>query len=512
MTDTERRKRLVKWLDRILKTMRSLSVSTYYKAIEALKERIESGEKFVWNDRGVQERKVMSLLKILEGKINILIGSGVSRWYQEGLDNAAEQIEKQLTKSNRQPYGLDKLKKQATRQRRMEAVAGHAQTVSYRDGAMNNLSNRVWDLKREIKKDIEKIVQDTIEKGQGVNEAKNSVKEFLNTDGNGQMKHGGKPGVYKNPIKNCERLLRTEVNAAYRSAEIDSYNAMDVVLGYEIHLSGNHTTTRKNAKGEEKIIELNDICDQCAGKYPKNFVWFGWHPNCRCYITPITMTHDQLAKYWDAQDEGREKEYLDSIMIKDFPDGFKQYFAAHAASIVSAVAKNPKRQLPTWFANNQKILTMFSKTTSKQKYDSYSSDYEKTYFNEKSNGYIVTDKQRIITATQNEEELHKYIKEHNMCVTFANAGHSIEHLSEISGVSSSDVNFDGIPAELKKTKDEKHIINYAIKATTKQGAQIVLFQVDVMNAKVRGKFKYLSKHGIHGYYFITGDENNIIQY
>ncbi|MBQ3690146.1 MAG: hypothetical protein II937_09875 [Bacteroidales bacterium] len=373
MTDTERRKKLVKWLDAMLKKLRTLTVSTFVQAIEELRNYIEAGGDFKWNAHGIHERKVMNLLRILEGKINLLIGSGVSRWYQEGLNNATEQAEQaiaKLTKSNRQPYGLRKLKQQATEARRMEAVAGHAQTVSYRGGAMNNLSNRVWDFKGDSKKIIEQIVHDAIKGGKGVNETKNSVKEFLNTDGNGKMKHGGKPGVYKNPEKNCERLMRTEVNAAYRSAEIDSYNAMDVVLGYEIHLSGNHTTTRRNSKGEEKIIELNDICDQCAGKYPKNFVWFGWHPNCRCYITPITMTPAQFAKYWDAQDEGKGKEYLDSIMIKDFPDGFKQYFAAHFMQF-KAIAANPQKALPQWIKSNPLILTRLTDTTMKERQNEY---------------------------------------------------------------------------------------------------------------------------------------------
>ena len=345
MTDTERRKRLIKWLDDVLKKLRALTVSTFVAAIEELRDYIEAGGDFKWDAHGIHERNVMNLLGILEGKINILIASGVSKWYQEGLDNAAEQAEqaiKKLTKSNRQPYGLRKLKQQATEARRMEAVAGHAETVSYRGGAMNNLSNRVWDLKEDSKKAIEQIVQDAIKDGKGVNETKNSVKEFLNTDGNGKMKHGGEPGVYKNPEKNCERLMRTEVNAAYRSAEIDSYNAMDVVLGYEIHLSGNHTTTQHG-----KVVKISDICDECTGAYPKNFIWYGWHPNCRCYITPITMSPAQFGKYQEAEDEGRAEEYLESITIKTYPAGFINYFRQHGAQF----RKHP----PQWLKDNPAI-------------------------------------------------------------------------------------------------------------------------------------------------------------
>lgn len=58
----------------------------------------------------------------------------------------------------------------------------------------------------------------------------------------------------------------------------------------------------------------------------------------------------------DAEDEGREKEYLESIMIKDFSDGFKKYFGEHAAKIARAAAKSPKRKLPSWIENNKNIL------------------------------------------------------------------------------------------------------------------------------------------------------------
>lgn len=345
-TDKQRREKLIKWLDKLLKQLRALTVSTYYRAIEELRDRIAAREDFVWNENGTEEKRIMNLLKILEGKINFLIASGVSKFYAEGLLNAADQINKALEndKFKYKKTRLNKLRASATESRRQEAVAGHAETVSYRGGAMNNLSNRVWDFKDQSKKQIEAIVQDAISKGQSVNDAKNSVKEFLNTDDKGNMKHGGEPGVYKSPEKNCARLIRTEVNAAYRSAEIDSYQKSDMVLGFKIFLSGNHYTKR----GNKPPKELHDICDELVGEYPKEFYWTGWHPNCRCIIVPITMTPAQFGEYMDAEDEGREKEYLDSIRVKDYPPNFKKYFASHADKL----AKNP----PQWVKNNTSTL------------------------------------------------------------------------------------------------------------------------------------------------------------
>ena len=346
------REKLVKLLSELLKQLKNLTVSTYFQAIEMLREYIEAGGEFVWNPNATAEKKVFDLLKMLEGKINIIIANGVSTFYQEGLNAAEELVQNALKgkgqiKKNRD---IKLLKQHATEEKRKQATAGHAQTVSYRGGAMNNLSNRVWDFKDGAKKQIEEIVQKSIKEGKSVNEAKNSVKEYLNTTSKGTMKHGGQKGVYSDPLKNCERLLRTEVNAAYRSAEIDSYQNDDTILGFRISLSGNHTT--KDHKG--KVKELNDICDILQGDYPKTFYWTGWHPNCRCVLTPIVISPEQFGKYMEAEDEGKEREYFDSIKIKDFPPNFKTYWSEHYSQFQAI--ENGNKQLPPWIENNKNSL------------------------------------------------------------------------------------------------------------------------------------------------------------
>lgn len=344
MTNQEQRKKLVKYLNKILKRLKNLTVSTYYRALEYLRDTIEAGASFNWNENPTAQKKVDKLLDILEGKINVTIANGVSTWYQEGLDEAVNAVTKELRGKgiNARTRDIKNLKAAATTARRTEAMAGHARTVSYRGGAINNLSNRVWSFKDNAKNEIEAIIQKTIQDGKGVHSAKSYVKEFLNTDGKGQMKVRGR-GVYRTVLKNCERLMRTEINAAYRSAEVDSYQAMDVVLGYKINLSGNHTTTTANGA----VVKISDICDECTGDYPKNFIWFGWHPNCRCYITPITMSPSQFGKYQEAEDEGRAAEYLDSIMIKTYPDGFINYFRTHGAQF--------RKKPPQWLKDNPSI-------------------------------------------------------------------------------------------------------------------------------------------------------------
>ena len=83
------------------------------------------------------------------------------------------------------------------------------------------------------------------------------------------------------------RLARTETNIAYRTADYDRQQDLDFVVGIEVHLSGNHTC--KGVKGE-----FHDICDELQGRYPKDFKFTGWHPNCRCYTTTILKTPEEF--------------------------------------------------------------------------------------------------------------------------------------------------------------------------------------------------------------------------
>lgn len=63
------------------------------------------------------------------------------------------------------------------------------------------------------------------------------------------------------------------------------------------------------------------ICDQLKGKYPKTFVWTGWHPNDLCYKIPILKTEEEFWE-WD----GRSEATTESVNeVKDVPEGFKRW-------------------------------------------------------------------------------------------------------------------------------------------------------------------------------------------
>lgn len=154
--------------------------------------------------------------------------------------------------------------------------------------------------------------------------------------------HPGR-GVYRSSYKNAMRLTRTETNMAYRTAEQDRWQRMDFVVGYEIKLSNNHP--------------MPDICNDLKGKYPKDFVFKGWHPQCRCYVVPILASQEEFVKMEKAILDGKEPQSPHGIIRKP-PKGLRDWWRENQERVESATS------IPYWVADNHDyIYTGRSKTT-----------------------------------------------------------------------------------------------------------------------------------------------------
>lgn len=154
--------------------------------------------------------------------------------------------------------------------------------------------------------------------------------------------HPGR-GVYRSSYKNAMRLTRTETNMAYRTAEQDRWQRMDFVVGYEIKLSNNHP--------------MPDICNDLKGKYPKDFVFKGWHPQCRCYVVPILASQEEFVKMEKAILDGKEPPSPHGIIRKP-PKGLRDWWRENQERVESATS------IPYWVADNHDyIYTGRSKTT-----------------------------------------------------------------------------------------------------------------------------------------------------
>ena len=145
------------------------------------------------------------------------------------------------------------------------------------------------------------------------------------------------------------------------------------------------------------------------------------------------------------------------------------------------------------------------------KFNAYSSKWEKSYFDDNTGGYIVTDKYRIAQSYISKNETEKFYKEYGMCMTLAKNGHSVEYL--IDKKSSYDIHLNSIKADLKKTGSHNNIVNYAKEAIREQGAEIVVFEFENNSKEIHTQLLKLSKmYGIHGYFYFSDNKGKIYKF
>ena len=146
---------------------------------------------------------------------------------------------------------------------------------------------------------------------------------------------------------------------------------------------------------------------------------------------------------------------------------------------------------------------------SKKEYNALGKNYSKKYFEKKNGGYLAIDKERITHATASKNETAKLDKETKMSMAYAKAGYKIKLLKEVPGLSSPDAIVDGVFGDLKKTASHNNILKYAKKATTEQGAEMILFEFEKETKEVYKELEVLKNKKIKAMYFFSGKESKI---
>lgn len=225
-----------------------------------------------------------------------------------------------------------------------------------------NLSDRVWKLTSSIKGDLELALDIGLGEGMSADRLSREVRMYLREpnrlyrrvrDEKGVLRlsksaanyHPGR-GVYRSSYKNARRLTATETNMAYRSADFSRYQELDFVLGIQIHLSNNHTCLGPDGKPHPFV----DICDDLAGRYPAEFKFTGWHPLCRCYVTTILPSQDEMIAYLASMDENGHSDYQFSGRVEDVPPQFKEWVAGNGDRIARAEERGT---LPYFLRDNE---------------------------------------------------------------------------------------------------------------------------------------------------------------
>lgn len=191
-----------------------------------------------------------------------------------------------------------------------------------------DLSGRIWNYTQQFKGELEMALDVGLTDGRSASQLSQDVRGYLNDpdklfrrvrDKRGvlQLSTAAKnynpgQGVYRSSYKNAMRLTRTEINMAYREADHTRFQDLDFVVGFQVHRSNNPYAC--------------DVCESLKGKYPKTFKFVGWHPQCRCYVTSILATREEMDQLTDMILNGEDTAGFKSVnQVEYMPGGYEKW-------------------------------------------------------------------------------------------------------------------------------------------------------------------------------------------
>lgn len=225
-----------------------------------------------------------------------------------------------------------------------------------KDNGMN-ISQKLWNQSKNYKEELEYAISSAIQKGTSAVTLSKRLSKYLQDFDSLKNDYKEKYGKAVT-CKDCEyrsiRLARSEINMAYRTAEQKRWEQMDFIVGYEIKLSHSHHSKMPHG----------DICDELAGKYPKNFKWTGWHPNDMCYVVPILKTEEEFLS------DGENKSINE---IDDIPMQLKNWISENKDRIKKSKLK---KTLPYFLKEN---ISYIENKDVKKQVAYFLSDQDKEY-------------------------------------------------------------------------------------------------------------------------------------
>lgn len=282
----------------------------------------DADKPFSFDDYPATLSKVKSLEAKMAKELQVSVEDGVAdSWAMSNRKNDA------LVKSSLSAMALEGMGADMVR-RYFNENRGALDAFKQRVVNGMNLSQRVWKITEQNMQDMEVAIDIALRDGTSAAQLSRKVRGLLNEPDklfrrvrdehgvlhlskNAKAYHPGQ-GVYRSSYKNAIRLAGTEINMAYRTADHLRYQQLDFVVGIEILTSPtNHPDP--------------DICDELKGKYPKDFKFTGWHPNCRCHVETILKTPEEM----DADEEliinGQEPGTGSVNEVRDMPEQFERW-------------------------------------------------------------------------------------------------------------------------------------------------------------------------------------------
>ena len=544
--EDRRREQLFRAIEQLIYTayLQALSLPAVRRAIEQKKD------DFFFESNHTANRQVERVLGAMADRLNGLLLNGIRREWEFSNEVLEARVEAQLDPSTRDRMLRDRLRIDATQRSRLASADAFVREKQ-RDGL--NLSGRVWNLAGNAKKEIEVILQNAIKEGRRGTEIAKDLRRFLiepnklfrrvrnketgalELSAAAKAYHPGQ-GVYRSSYKNALRMARTELKAAQCEAAWQSAQTNPLIVGWEIRLSNNHTTLR-----DGKPCPFHDMCDELQGVYPKAFRFRGWHPHCRCEMLPIIARPSDRKELYRRifKGDAKERASWSPRAVEEVPQAFTDWVEKNRArargwrTLPRFITDNPAYIVGEYgrpkprpvevppgfldFEDPRKSSRKREKTkeeqsdirrrwNSRKEYNAYGDDVKRILFDHDTGGYVVAHASRIAHGETSENEERKLNKELRMAKVYAQNGYRVEMLGEADRDSAPDVLINGIKGDFKSTGSSNNIVKYAKKAFQKQGADIVLFEIDAMTRDIYSELLKAKKKGGRVFYYTKEDE------
>lgn len=298
----------------------------------------DTGKPFSFDDYPATKRKFEALMAKMHQRIMAVVRNGIDAEYELAQDSAGAQI-----RSVFPALSAAQISEQLRRLANSNAKAAFEQRRKRGLG----LSDKVWKYTGQYKQELEMALDIGIGEGNSAQALSREVRKYLRQpnmlfrkvrDKHGVLHlskrakayHPGR-GVYRSSAKNALRMVATETNIAYRSADYLNTKASPWIVGIRIVLSNNHTC--KDSQGVAQ--PFTDICDKLAGRYPKDFKFTGWHPNCRCHIEYIHKTDAEVERDTKRMLRGEKpiEAHESKNYVGELPKSFKDWYDSNKERI-----------------------------------------------------------------------------------------------------------------------------------------------------------------------------------
>jgi len=145
------------------------------------------------------------------------------------------------------------------------------------------LSNRVYKSRVLVSGQLDRIITEALARGLNARELANEVRAFIDPRTSGGVKYA------------AQRLGRTELNNAFHATQVQRGVDSPFVLAQQWHLSGSHPRP-----DECNTYAERDHQGMGRGVFAPADVPAKPHPNCLCYMTPVTPEPDDFVKLFNA--------------------------------------------------------------------------------------------------------------------------------------------------------------------------------------------------------------------